>query len=325
MKKYVSAIVFVICTMCFFSGVLPAVAETSESFQGVSKNEIYYLKNVYSGKYMEVDGKISVSKIIQNEFTGSINQQFKISFSSQISAGKYYSIIPQINSDLKIDVVNAVSNNGTKIQAFKNNPSFSYAQQFMLVPNSDDTYRIIAQFSTPKEKAVEVAGPSIQNRAPVQLWDYVGAANQKWVLVPVENRLQAAAETNNIKYSSDRNFSLTSNVEKNITVTKGERIKLKAAFQNLTEKTYTIQHSGRIIYFDIHNISDNIASGESLLPYTESISPLQSIVKTYEFTADKSGTYEVLIYSSYNYVDLNGKVIEPEQTVYLDKQIIIVK
>lgn len=122
--------------ICYFSFSIFAVENN------VQNEETYYLKNIYSEKYMQISDSRIYSSIIQNTFTGDVNQQFTISQVGENKDNNLFYIAPVAIPELRFDVANASAKNGTKVQLYKNNPSYANTQHFFLVTNEDGTYRI---------------------------------------------------------------------------------------------------------------------------------------------------------------------------------------
>lgn len=170
-KKFFS----VLCTVLIIS----LNFSLSVSAKEIGDNLQYYLKNCYSGKYMQVEEDKMYSGIVQSDFSGNENQIFKF-----IRSGTGYEIEPVSALGMRLDIKNASSKNGTALQLYKINKQYSKAQTFKIIENKDGTYRIISNISS-SEKAIEAAGPSKQNKAKVQIWDYKGLENQKWELISI--------------------------------------------------------------------------------------------------------------------------------------------
>lgn len=182
-EKIKNIIAVVLCIVISICGVRCLSTDAYADSSPIASNNIYYIRNYYTGKYMTVDGSSANSNVCQRTFTGNSNQQFKLSFVSAVGA-YYYNIVPMNNTSLVLDLANNSTSNGANIKVFTPNPSYASAQQFKFVKNDDDTYRIIpkrCEQSSPNE-ALEVAGPSTADGANIQIWDYKAIANQKWII-----------------------------------------------------------------------------------------------------------------------------------------------
>ena len=146
---------------------------------GISSGTIYYLRNVRSGKYMDVQG--GGTNVVQYSFHGDANQQWKFVYAGD----GYYSIIPVFKPGLRLDVGNANDINGTNIGIHQDNGS--NAQKFRVLPCAGDCYRLLPKIST--KKVVEVAGGSSENSANVRIWDYGPARQHEWYIEKVSTKL----------------------------------------------------------------------------------------------------------------------------------------
>jgi len=147
----------------------------------------YTLKNVYSELYLSKNSNLLPFLHQSSSNIGSepIQLQFKFFLfeGSEDEDNAYYYIIPADNEQIVLDVNNAKNANGTKIKVFKRNDAYIQAQLFKFICNNDGSYRIVPKLSD--NKVIEVAGPSKNDGADIQLWDYIGADNQKWILTRI--------------------------------------------------------------------------------------------------------------------------------------------
>lgn len=171
MKKITA--IFLALTLMIIS--VPVVNISAETV--FSSSEIYFIKNVFSGKYLETSGDNN-SQVYQNTFNASEKQQFR--FKSVKSGG--VAIAPIKNDAVRFDVSGASTKNGTSVKLYKQNMDHIDAQHFKIKENSDGTYRLVSELSE-SEKVLEIGGPSKTNGASLQLWDYVGTSNQKWEII----------------------------------------------------------------------------------------------------------------------------------------------
>lgn len=177
---------------CGAVSTLVSGTTVSASAPTISGGGTYYLKNAYSEKYLEIGTKDSTPSLRQNSFSGDEKQKFQLVLANGTGQQAVYSIVPKAKPELRFDIVNASLKNGAAVKLFKENPAYAYAQQFQLKPNENGTFRLISMVSPDTEKALEIAGPSTESLAPVQIWDYAEGANQQWILFPIEAVLLSA-------------------------------------------------------------------------------------------------------------------------------------
>lgn len=174
--------------MCGLSSSFAAVLQVSaEDYSGIIESgQVYYISNCYSGKYLEVSTDKAGASLWQKDFDGGIKQQFQLVLAEGTGEEAVYSIVPQANPGLRLDITNASAKNGAKVKLFTPNQQYAYAQQFQVKTNGDGTARLVSGVSTKSEMALEVAGPSKGELSPVQIWEYAQRDNQQWQLIPAD-------------------------------------------------------------------------------------------------------------------------------------------
>ncbi len=141
----------------------------------------YKIVNRLSGLVLD-DTNFSTSPgslIQQWSYEGGRNQQW------QFTPVMYYNIVNR-GSGAVLDVTNGATSDGTLIQQWSSN-GFQQ-QQWQLVPAGggsclEEAYCAI--MNNLSGKVLDVTGSSTSNGTQIQQWDYLGGANQQWVLVPV--------------------------------------------------------------------------------------------------------------------------------------------
>lgn len=209
---------------------------------GITNGTIYYLRNVRSGKYMDVQG--GGTNVVQYSFHGDGNQQWRVFYRGD----GFYSIIPAFKPYWRLDVGNANDINATKIGIFEDNGN--NAQLYRIIPCPNGSYRLQPKIST--RKVVEVSGASLNNSAQVQIWDYVGAGQQQWIFestfnddfsclisyTPILSKRQNAIDTSNKEYnkwpaSSSSIFYQKSDVSRKLNLSKYRDLGLATAVGGL--------------------------------------------------------------------------------------------
>lgn len=172
-----------------------AAADTLEA-QLVSEG-LYHIKNLYSGLYLTYSKE---SKgLVQKELDGGNlgNQTFDIEhlfhtgqnfppFDHEISLTATSDAAIKRSSALLGIPEDTYVKNGTRLLAGVERP-----MEFIFIPAGESSYCILTakpSFFLKSASALEVAGASKSSGAPVQLWQYKNAANQKWVLEPAANK-----------------------------------------------------------------------------------------------------------------------------------------
>lgn len=139
---------------------------------GVSGGTVYYLRNVRSGKYLDVQG--DGYNVVQYPFHGGASQQWLILY----NGNGYYSLVPMFKTTARLDVSNANDINGTNVGVWQENGS--NAQQFRIIPCVGGCYRLQPKIST--RKVLDVSGASTADNANVQIWDYGPARQHEWYI-----------------------------------------------------------------------------------------------------------------------------------------------
>lgn len=143
---------------------------------------VYRMKNVNSGKYLDVMYGVSENgaNIQQYEYNGATAQMFKI-----VSTGDgYYKILTSCsNYTQALDVDGGTADNGANIQTWGDGSQKN--QQFKFIQESDGSYGILTRSSN-LNASLDVAGVSKDNGANVCQWTYRKGVGQRWFLEEVK-------------------------------------------------------------------------------------------------------------------------------------------
>lgn len=179
--------------LCLFNCVIIVlISLTLHSFAASSSiinNEVYYIKNQRSGKYITAAGNTSGSNIYQSNFTGNTNQQFKLVYTETYQSNAYYNIVPMVNTSLRIDIDNAWDSDGANVKLFNYSSLYPEAQRFRFIYNNNNnrgTYRIMPRLSS--TRVFDVLNASLYSGTNIQLYSSVpGAYQQDWILENVDD------------------------------------------------------------------------------------------------------------------------------------------
>lgn len=144
-----------------------------------------YIKNAYTGKYLDVAGGNieNGTNVQQYEFNGTNAQKWGL-----YSYGDgNYTIVSELNSDgthynRVLDVSNGLNGENINVHLWENNGSD--AQKFSICKTNYSTYVIFSKVSN-YEKCVQLDGFPCDNSANVDQYSWVATANQCWILEPV--------------------------------------------------------------------------------------------------------------------------------------------
>ena len=155
----------------------------------------YYIKNVYSGKYLDVYNGSSANgtNVQQYAFNGSDAQKFKL-----VNDGNgYYTIYTAASGyNSCIDVTKSSSENGTNIQQWSAHGGDCQKFQFV---NLGGKYVIKTKVSN-CYSSLDVYNWSKNNGGNIAQWEYLDGENQQWYLEKVSNN-----DSNNNNNNNDNN------------------------------------------------------------------------------------------------------------------------
>ena len=167
--------------------VQPQIIDAIMSVYGddvIYNGRSYMLKNVQSGKYMDVSGgwASNGSNVLQYE---SPEAKANNTWRFEPDGEGYYYIYSCLGDGKTylLDVANNSSSNGTNIGIWEN--TYCDAQKYKPVKNVDGSYTIYTKSSGCKS-VVEVENADTSNGANIQQWEYNGHNCQKWYLEEVK-------------------------------------------------------------------------------------------------------------------------------------------
>jgi len=166
-----------------------------------SDNTTYYIKNVYSEKYLgfETNNSDKGAEVQQWSYNGEKNQQWVFKFN-----GYSYRII-NAYSGKAMEVSNYSTNNGALIQ------QWDYIghdfQNFVLEGSASEGYKMKVAATN---KLVEVADWSTEDGGKIHQWRDRNKKTQKWEFIKVENFIDTNDDTYNL---SDFQIESSSHLE----------------------------------------------------------------------------------------------------------------
>ena len=149
----------------------------------VSKTEgIFYIRNKFSGKYLDVaDGSSADHANIQQwAYNGFASQKYKIVSNGD---GYYYILTGASNYTKALDVAMGSAADGTNIVQYSLNKGTN--QLFKLSKQSDGTYAVLSKASSCKS-GLDVYDWSRNSGGNINQWNFWGGDCQKWILVAVK-------------------------------------------------------------------------------------------------------------------------------------------
>lgn len=169
-KKLIASLLLLAIMTTSFSSLATITAEAASVSDGW-----YYIKNVHSGKYLEVkDGNGSNGSNIQ-QWTGNGHECQKWYVRNE---GDYFYLFTGLDSTRTVDIENGSWNNGANARLWDFNGH--NAQRYQLKSLGSSRYAIMTG-ATNFTKALEVYTWSQDDGGNVCQWDYSGGNNQAWV------------------------------------------------------------------------------------------------------------------------------------------------
>ncbi len=158
-----------------------SLAQRAAASYDTSLSGNYYIKNAYSGLYLDVDGGATANgtNIQQWTYNGYASQQFSL-----VSVGNGYYAIKTVCSGGKqaLDVWARGTADGTNIATYEYGGGIN--QHFKFVKQSDGSYAILTRMSGDKSCLDDYEWSKSAGGNVVQ-WNYWGGACQKWFLTKV--------------------------------------------------------------------------------------------------------------------------------------------
>ncbi len=161
------------------TGYMPYLTITYVDGYTPISSGLYYIKSSYSNKYLTLN---SSNNVVQKTFNGELNQCWKLS-----SSGGFYKIEPVYNPNyVCMDIDNAWDGDGTNVKCFAKSDNNS-AQNFRIIASTSSTFRISPECSD--TRVLDVCGPSTDDGANIQLWQYENVSQQNWIFYDASQQI----------------------------------------------------------------------------------------------------------------------------------------
>ena len=169
---------------------------------GVTSGQVYYLRNVNSGRYLDVPNGNNTdgTDLIQYTLKGGRNQQFKLVYNAST---KDYSLSPVCAPNSAVEITNTSSDNDAVVQIWaKPSSGVMNSQRFDIVYSSG-SYRLLS-YASKYASAVVVEGASKNDSAPIIQYTNNGTTNGFWYLEPANKTIKTNASLSaNASYRRD--------------------------------------------------------------------------------------------------------------------------
>ena len=183
LKKTVISYLILVSLLFSFAGLSATALQGPSLVAGVA----YYIRNVHSGLYLDVDhaGTTSGTNVIQYNLTGDPNQKWTI---HSLENG-YYVIRPMHASGLALDVIDGgtSSNVGVWNVGTANSSSIPTSSQWKLYHATNSGGVIFKSRCSNEEMVLEVYYSSMENCGNVTQYYYTADDNRndEWILEPI--------------------------------------------------------------------------------------------------------------------------------------------
>lgn len=177
--------VLFLCLLVILGSMLYPSAGAYTAAQNIISGEVYYVKNKFSGKYLDVEHGVDANgtNVSQYQYNGKVNQKWKVNY---VGNG-LYNLIPMCSSTRMLDVYNANDFQRANVDIWIDGNQ-SPARRFALALNTDSySFRLLSQCSN-YTRAVTVEGKSCSNGANVFQFAYNGTTNDEWILQPANRK-----------------------------------------------------------------------------------------------------------------------------------------
>ena len=176
---------------------------TSSTTPPVTFSGTYYIKNVNSGKFLDVKNGWTTdeTQVWQWNFNATAAQQWTI---THLGNGVHH-IVPKHTTGKRLDINGGGDVNGTKVQIYSNNTSDAQKFRFGRTGFSG-SYTIKPTYTT---RVLDVEATSTAAGAKVQLWQNNGGTNQQWNFAPTSSFLSAGLSRRSVTIRVNRDSSIT--------------------------------------------------------------------------------------------------------------------
>lgn len=179
----------------------------AESEDALLNNKLFYIKNAYTGHYLDVAGGIAKggTNVQQYEFNGSDAQKWYIEHQGNgiyvicsMVGATYTGNTAQVHYALDVD--NGINQNGTQIHIW--DLAKGDTQRFTFSETPNGTYVIYTKCSN-NEKVVSLSNNLCNNGVNIHQWEHSYHCHDQWIMEPVYLDSEMA-----VKYAK-RNYNKT--------------------------------------------------------------------------------------------------------------------
>lgn len=197
-RKLVSVLLIILAIGLQLS--LPLAKAASSA---LTSNQIYYIKNKRTGKYLTASSSSSGATLSLQNFSKGNLQKFKLTLAETTSGIKYYTIVLNSNNSLKVNITNSSDANGTRVGLTTTNSPNAQRFRFVLnTANGQNSYRIMPKLSTTRVFSIS---DNLGTGVPVYLYGNNSSSyHQDWIIENTNLEIEACPNvTINYQTQSD--------------------------------------------------------------------------------------------------------------------------
>lgn len=171
-----------------YLGDTPQTRITSSDVVYHIMNKSFYIKNAYSGQYLDVSNGIAsnYTNVWQYPYNGTASQRWYINYNGD-GTFTFYS---ELGNNMVLDIDNGSPNNEANVHIYEYNGTD--AQKFKIGSTSSSTYVIVTKVSN-YDKSISTCYSGCTVGENVHQYDYAGLWSERWILEPVEKDVDLGA------------------------------------------------------------------------------------------------------------------------------------
>lgn len=159
----------------------------------LTSNQIYYIKNKRTGKYLTASSSSSGATLSLQNFSKGNLQKFKFTLAETTSGIQYYTIVLNSNNNLKVNITNSSNADGVRIGL--TTTASANAQRFRFIlntANGQNSYRIMPKLSSTRVFSV---ANNLGTGVPIYLYGNNSSSyHQDWIIENVNQDFLICAQ-----------------------------------------------------------------------------------------------------------------------------------
>lgn len=178
-KKIVSFLLSLVYVLAI--GLQASIPSSKAASSALQSNQIYYIKNKRTGKYLTASSSSSGATLSLQNFSKGNLQKFKFVLAETTSGIQYYTIVLNSNNNLKVNVTNSSNADGVRIGLTTTVSPNAQRFRFILnTANGQNSYRIMPKLSTTRVFSI---ADNLGAGVPVYLYGNNSSSyHQDWII-----------------------------------------------------------------------------------------------------------------------------------------------